>query len=77
MVEETRSHALLLDHRGQGAFDVDALVDALLRLSALVTRNASSIEELEINPLAVRPRGHGVTALDAVITLSATDDIQW
>ncbi len=68
MVMETRCYQLLAGHRGQAAFDIDALVDVLVKLSDLVARHADRIEELEINPLAVRPHGQGVTALDAVLT---------
>ncbi|WP_321912183.1 acetate--CoA ligase family protein [Paraburkholderia sp. J11-2] len=67
MIEETRCHALLDGFRGQRTYDIDALIDALLKLSDFVTRHADSIGELEINPLAVRPQGCGVVALDAVL----------
>lgn len=68
MIMETRCHELLAGHRGQPAFDVEALVQALVRLSDFVAGHAGDIEELEINPLAVRPEGKGVAALDAVLT---------
>ncbi|SEB24756.1 acetate--CoA ligase family protein [Variovorax sp. YR216] len=78
MVMETRCYQLLAGHRGQAAFDVDALVEVLVRLSDLVARHADRIEELEINPLAVRPQGQGVTALDAVLTLQqGTETLPW
>lgn len=77
MVLETRCHQLLVGHRGQGAHDVDALVDTLLKLSDFVTRHARVVEELEINPLAVRPKGQGVSALDAVLTVTTTESLPW
>ena len=77
LIEETRSRALLTGHRGQPPFDVDALVRALLALGELVMRNAGAIEELEINPLAVRPADQGVVALDAVVTLSGNGEPTW
>lgn len=77
MVEETRCHALLSDYRGRGSYDVDALVDTLVKLSDLVVRHAGSVEELEINPLAVRLQGQGVTALDAVLIHSNTETLPW
>ncbi|MET0542297.1 MAG: acetate--CoA ligase family protein [Variovorax sp.] len=78
MVVETRCYQLLVGHRGQVAFDVDALVDVLVRLSDLVVRHAYRVEELEINPLAVRPQGQGVAALDAVLTIQqGTETLPW
>lgn len=77
MVQETRCHALLAGHRGQERYDIEALVDALVRLSDFVVRHAERIDELEINPLAVRPQGQGVAALDAVLTYQATEPFEW
>lgn len=51
MVRETRCHELLAGHRGQQAYDIDALVDALVCLSDFVAQHGQAIEELEINPL--------------------------
>ncbi|NLP62619.1 acetate--CoA ligase family protein [Paraburkholderia sacchari] len=67
MIEETRCHALLKGYRGQCAYDVDALVAVMVKLSDFVVRHADSVGELEINPLAVRPQGQGVVALDAIL----------
>jgi acyl-CoA synthetase (NDP forming) len=68
MIAETRCSKLLAGFRGKPPFDVDALVDALVRLSDFVVRRPE-IEEIEINPLAVRPTGQGVIALDAVLSV--------
>ena len=76
MIRETRCHELLAGHRGQGASDIDALVQTLLRLSDFVAMNADAVEELEINPLAVRPQGQGVVALDAVLTCNAKESLK-
>jgi acyl-CoA synthetase (NDP forming) len=77
MISETRCHALLKGHRGQAAFDIDALVDTLVKLSDFVVKHAAQIDELEINPLAVRPQGQGVTALDAVLSYQGTEPSTW
>lgn len=74
MIEETRCHALLAGHRGKPAGDVDALVNVLLRLSEHVVQHADTIEEIEINPLAVLGTGQGVAALDAVLIQRAHND---
>jgi acetyltransferase len=45
--------------------DFDALVDVMLRVSALVTDHGGSIKELDINPLIVSASGAKV--VDALI----------
>jgi acyl-CoA synthetase (NDP forming) len=73
MIAETRCATILAGFRGKPAMDTAALAEALLRVSALVAAHPE-IEELEINPLAVRPRGQGVLALDAVLSLSGPEE---
>lgn len=77
MVMETRCYQLLSGHRGQTAFDVDGLVKTLVKLSDFVVKHAEHVDELEINPLAVRPEGQGVAALDAVLTYQSTENFKW
>lgn len=77
MITETRCYELLKGYRGQPAFDIDALVDMLVKLSDFVGKHAARIEELEINPLAVRPQGQGVAALDAVLSYQGTEPSTW
>ena len=47
--------------------DLDALADAIVRLSALALDLEQQVGELDINPLFVFPRGQGVKAADALI----------
>ena len=68
MVGEIRTAALLKGARGEPPADVDAIVDGLLRLSRLVV-DFADIQELDINPLMVRPAGQGAVAIDARIGL--------
>lgn len=68
MVREIRSYPLLRGARGEGALDVDAVVEGLQRLSQLVT-DFPEIVELDINPLLVLPHGKGVVAIDARATI--------
>ena len=77
MIAETRCYELLKGHRGQPAFDIEALADTLVKLSDFVAKHADRVDELEINPLAVRPQGQGVVALDAVIAFRGTEPSQW
>jgi acyl-CoA synthetase (NDP forming) len=61
--------ALLAGYRGSAALDVDALADALSRLSLLVADHAGEIAEIDVNPLFVRPKGGGVIAADALVVI--------
>lgn len=63
MIDELRSAPLLRGYRGAPPGDIDALVDVLLRLSQLAV-DVPSIDTLEMNPVLVRPAGHGVAVLD-------------
>ncbi len=64
LVEKTRVARLLEGARGHPPADVDALVDTLVRLSWLAV-DWETLQELDINPLFVLPRGQGVVAVDA------------
>jgi acyl-CoA synthetase (NDP forming) len=67
MVREIAGHALLEGARGTAPCDVDALAQALVRVSEFAAAHAGEIESVDINPLRVLPRGNGVVALDALI----------
>jgi acetyltransferase len=68
MVEELGGSRILMGARGHRRSDIDALVDAILRLSQLLT-DFPQIKELDINPLRVFHEGEGCLALDARIIL--------
>jgi acetyltransferase len=70
MLGEIRSHALIDGVRGQKSLDKAAIVDALLRISQLVT-DFPNIVELDINPLMVYEEGRGAVSLDMRLVLSA------
>ena len=61
MIAELRSAPLFGAFRGRAALDVDALAEAIARISVLAAQE-ERIAELDINPLFVRPRGQGVVA---------------
>ncbi len=69
MIEELRGSAILKGVRGRPASDIDALAEAISRLSMLAVDHADRITEIDINPLFVRPAGQGVVAADALIVL--------
>lgn len=69
MIREIRSYPLLEGVRGEPPADHAALVDALCRVSQLVT-DFPEIVELDINPLVVYEEGRGAVALDMRLVLS-------
>ncbi len=62
-IDSLRLGALLAGFRGAPPADRDALVQAALGLAAAFD-GLDGIEEIEINPVLVRPKGEGVLALD-------------
>jgi acyl-CoA synthetase (NDP forming) len=69
MIGSIKASAILSGFRGQPPLDVDALADALARLSLLIADHAGRIAEIDVNPLFVRSAGQGVSAADALIVL--------
>jgi acyl-CoA synthetase (NDP forming) len=62
MIEELKTYPLLRGYRGGPAYDVAALRDVVLRVSALV-EDVPQIAEMDCNPVIVHP--HGVSIVDA------------
>jgi len=65
MIREVKGYRMLEGVRGRPPADVRALVDVILKLSRLAIDFAGEIEELDINPLIVLPRG--VRAADVLV----------
>jgi acetyltransferase len=70
MIREIRSYPLLEGVRGEPPADHEAMVDALLRISQLVT-DFPEILELDINPLMVFDEGRGAIAIDMRLVLAS------
>ena len=70
MIEELSGSQLLKGFRGSPEADVDALVKALLSISQMAVDLSNRKPELDVNPLIVLPKGRGVKAADALLTLS-------
>ena len=64
MLGELRVMRLLTGFRGAAACDVDALVAAVCALGAFYLDHRVWLADLEINPLMVREKGQGVSAVD-------------
>ena len=67
MIGEIKGAAILTGYRGRPALDVNALADALARISLMAADHADRIAEIDVNPLFVREKG--VVAADALIVL--------
>jgi acyl-CoA synthetase (NDP forming) len=63
MLTEIRGFGLLRGARGQRPADLDAVIDVIVRTSALVS-DFPEITELDINPLIVADKGGGAVAAD-------------
>ena len=68
-LEKLQCAALLRGFRGSPPLDVDAAAQILSGLGALI-QSSPEIEEVDINPVVVYPRGAGAVALDALIVVS-------
>jgi acyl-CoA synthetase (NDP forming) len=68
MLSEIRAYPLLRGVRGEPPSDSDAIVDAILRLSQLVT-DFPEIVEIDINPLMVFEQGKGALGIDMRLIL--------
>ena len=69
MISETKSYTLLKGIRGEPPADIEALQDAILRISQLVS-DFQEISEMDINPILVYKENEGCIALDVKITLT-------
>ena len=68
MLSEIKSTTLLDGFRGQPAVDRGALVEVLLKISALL-HDHPEIEELDLNPVMAFPEGQPAVVVDARIKL--------
>jgi acetyltransferase len=67
MIREIRSFPILLGVRGEKKKDIEGLVNAIMKLGAII-QQCRSISDIEINPLVVDDRG--IKAVDVRILLS-------
>jgi acetate---CoA ligase (ADP-forming) len=65
-IQQLKGARVLTGIRGGPPLDIAALAEAAAKLGALMLAHPD-LDEIEINPLLVRPRGQGVLALDALM----------
>lgn len=67
MVDGMRAARLLAGLRGAPAADVPAVVDCLYRLADFAWENRERLDEIDLNPVIVLPKGAGCIIVDALI----------
>ncbi|MBI3899304.1 MAG: acetate--CoA ligase family protein [Gammaproteobacteria bacterium] len=70
-LESLKTYPLLTGFRGRPAGDIDAVLDAVIAVARYAEANRDQLQELDVNPLLVMPKGKGVVAVDALIRVSA------
>jgi acyl-CoA synthetase (NDP forming) len=71
MMRQIRGYRLLEGVRGAPPSDVEACQDCILRLSQMMSDHAE-IQEFDINPLILYPRGSGAAVADGRMVLRRT-----
>ncbi len=72
MLQELQAWSILQGRRGQAPRDVEALVDLICRVSALLV-DTPRIAEIDLNPVFVHAAGQGISLADARILISLND----
>ncbi len=67
MIREVKGYPLLEGVRGGAVADLDALAEALSRLSVFAYDNRDRVDSIDINPFIVMPKGQSAVAVDALI----------
>lgn len=67
MIGETRISRVLEGIRGSQPRDAEALAEAVVRFAEAIAEPSGKLQEIEINPLFVMPRGSGIVAGDCVV----------
>ena len=70
MISSLRGAVLLRGYRGGEVFDESALIEAVCRVSRLAQDLGGRLQELDCNPVLVRPRGQGAVVLDVALVLA-------
>jgi len=73
MLEEIKAASLLEGFRGKPAVDKEALVEMLLMVSDII-ESYPGIEEMDLNPVIVRPDGISIVDARIILKQKETDD---
>ena len=67
MIDRLKGADVLNGARGLQKADVDAVAEAIARLSVFAAKNEAVLDSIDVNPLLVLPEGEGAVALDGLI----------
>jgi acyl-CoA synthetase (NDP forming) len=70
LLDRLKGAPLLRGVRGDAPSDLEALVEVMVNLSTLAADFAGEIMEIDLNPVLVHPRGHGISIADALMIKS-------
>jgi acyl-CoA synthetase (NDP forming) len=73
MLRTLKVSKLLDGFRGAAPRDVDALIDCCVRFGQFVAATDGQFAAIDLNPVFVCARGHGVRIADALIEMKATE----
>lgn len=76
MIEELRGKKVFSGIRGRPPVNKELLIDTILQVSRLVSDYRDEIDEIDINPLVIRPGDDECIALDALIVRSPAAAIE-
>lgn len=72
MIARLKTAPILAGTRGEAPGDLDALADLIVQVGNLATAE-TLIDQLDLNPVFVYPKGQGVVAVDALAVAAHTD----
>lgn len=67
MIQSLKGYPILQGTRGQGGKDIDALAKLVQQISDIAVTGKELIQEMDLNPVFVRPEGEGVVIGDALL----------
>jgi acyl-CoA synthetase (NDP forming) len=67
MINRLKGSAILKGARGTQKADIEAVAEAIARVSVFADKNADVLDSIDVNPLLVLPEGEGAVALDGLI----------
>jgi acyl-CoA synthetase (NDP forming) len=67
LIHRLKASAVFGSYRGMPPADTEALADLMVKLSQFAFDHADDVAEVDLNPVIVRPRGDGITVVDALM----------
>ena len=68
-LRKLKTWPLLTGYRGGPPADIGAVIDTIEAVARFAAAHEPALQELDINPLIIRPEGKGAVAADALISM--------